>query len=511
MAIVTPVEPVAGARRQLKLSSPATLEPIGELEVATADDVQAALAAARAAQPAWAALSIEARAQYMWRALEILLARQDEFVEVFRRESGKPRTDALMIEVFAACDALAYYAKRAGRILKSERRRLHGVLAFMKRLELVYRPLGVIGIISPWNGPFILSINPTVQALMAGNAVLLKPSEVTPYSGKLVGDLFHEAGLPEGVLTVLLGDGETGAALVDCGVDKVAFTGSVGTGRRVAESCARQLLPCSLELGGKDPMIVCGDANIERASGGAVAGGFLNSGQVCFSTERVYVVDSVADEFIRRVVERTQALRQGGEEYEVGPIFWPKQLEIIEAHVADAIAKGAQVLTGGRRNPNLKGLYYEPTVLVNVTHDMLIMREETFGPTLPIMRVRDEDEALRLANDTAYGLGATVWTTDNERAIRLGTQINSGSVCVNDMTMTYGALEAPFGGRKASGIGHVNGDAGLRGYCYQQAILVDRFRGKQTESHFPYSAEKDAGMQKFMRFLWGTRVGRRFA
>ncbi len=511
MAIVTPVEPVAGARRRLKLSSPATLEPIGEIEVATADDVRAALAAARAAQPAWAALSIEDRAQYMWRALEILLERQDEFVEVFRRESGKPRTDALMIEIFAACDALAYYAKRATRILKPQRQRLHGVLAFMKRFELVYRPLGVVGIISPWNGPFILSINPTVQALMSGNAVLLKPSEVTPYSGKLVGDLFQEAGLPQGVLTVLLGDGETGAALVDCGVDKVAFTGSVDTGRRVAESCARQLLPCSLELGGKDPMIVCADANIERASGGAVAGGFLNSGQVCFSTERVYVIDSVADEFIRRVVERTQALRQGGEEYEVGPIFWPKQLEIIEAHVADAIAKGAQVLTGGRRNPNLKGLYYEPTVLVNVTHDMLIMREETFGPTLPIMRVRDEAEAVRLANDTAYGLGATVWTTDNQRAIRLGTQINSGSVCVNDMTMTYGALEAPFGGRKASGIGHVNGDAGLRGYCYQQAILVDRLRGKQTENHFPYSAEKDAGMQKFMRFLWGTRLGRRLA
>jgi succinate-semialdehyde dehydrogenase/glutarate-semialdehyde dehydrogenase len=512
MAIVTPIETAAGARRRLQLQSPATLEPIGDLEVATAADVHAALTAARAAQPAWAALPVEERARYMWRALEILLARQDEYIETVRRESGKPRTDALMIEIWAGCDALAYYAKRAAKLLRPERRRLHGALALMKRLELLYRPLGVIGIISPWNGPFILSLNPTVQALMAGNAVLLKPSEVTPYSGKLVGDLFEEAGLPPGVLTVLLGDGETGAALVEAGVDKISFTGSVGTGRRVAEACAKQLLPCTLELGGKDPMIVCADANLEHASGGAVAGAFLNSGQVCFSTERVYVVADVADEFVRRVVERTRALRQGtGDEYEIGPIFWPRQLEIIEAHVADAVAKGATVLTGGRRHPGLAGLYYEPTVLTDVTHDMLIMREETFGPVLPIMRVRDETEALRYANDTDYGLGATVWSRDTRRALALGARINSGSVCVNDMTMTYGALEAPFGGRKASGVGHVNGDAGLRGYCYQQALIVDRFGGRQTASHYPYSAQKDAGMQKFMRFLWGTRLGRRFA
>jgi succinate-semialdehyde dehydrogenase/glutarate-semialdehyde dehydrogenase len=509
MAIVTPIETPAGARRRLRLASPATLEPIGEIEVATVADVAAALGAARAAQPAWAARPVAERARVLSRALEILLARQDDFIDVIRRESGKARTEALLIEIYAACDALAYHAKRAAKILKPERRRLHGPLALMKRLEIVYRPLGVVGVISPWNGPFILSINPLLQALVAGNAVLLKPSEVTPYSGKLAVDLFAEAGLPPGLATALLGDGETGAALVESGVDKIAFTGSVATGRKVAEACARRLLPCTLELGGKDPMIVCADADLDRAAAGAVAGAFFNTGQICFSTERVYVVEEVADAFVSRVVERTRRLRQGASgEYDLGPIFWPPQLAVIEAHVADAVARGARVLTGGRRAEGLAGLFYEPTVLVDVTHDMRIMREETFGPVLPVMRVPDEEAAIRLANDSPYGLAASVWSADVARARALSTALEAGSVCVNDMTVTYGVPEAPFGGRRQSGVGQVNGVEGLRGYCYAQPILVDRFGGRQTAAHYPYSAAKDSGVQRFMRLLWGTRLGR---
>ncbi len=509
MAIVTPVPTPPGARRRLALASPATGQPLGEIEVATADDVQAAVAAARRAQPAWAALPVAERAKVLWRALDALLARQDEYLRVIEAESGKPRLDALMIEIFAACDALAYHAKRAARHLRPERRRVHGLVGLMKRLHVIYRPLGVVGVISPWNGPFILSINPTLQALVAGNAVLLKPSEVTPRSGALVGELFAEAGLPDGLLHVLLGDGETGAALVESGVDKISFTGSVATGRRVAESCGRRLVPCTLELGGKDPMIVCADADLDAAAGGAVAGAFLNSGQVCFSTERVYVVEAVAEEFVRRVVERTRALRQGATgEFDVGPMFWPRQLEIVEGHVADALAKGARVLAGGRRNPSLAGLYYEPTVLVDVTHEMLIMREETFGPVLPIQRVRDEEEALRLANDSPYGLGATLWTRDRARALQLAARLDSGSVCVNDMTMTYGAPEAPFGGRKASGVGTVNGPSGPRDYCFAQPVLVDRFGGRQTAKNYPYAEAKAIGMQKMMRLAFGTPLRR---
>ncbi len=509
MAIVTPLETAPDGRRRLALANPATLEPVGEIEVQTAEEVREAVRRARAAQPEWAALGFQERARYMERALEILLERQDEFIEVVMRESGKTRTEALMFTIFASCDSLRYYTKNTARILRPKKVRLHGAMRLMKRLRIVYRPLGVIGIITPWNGPFVLALNPSVQALMAGNTVVLKPSEVTPYSSRLVADLFEAAGLPDGVLSVVLGDGETGAALLEADVDKISFTGSVATGRKVAEVCARRLLPCTLELGGKDPMIVCADAHVDRAAGGAVTGAFLNSGHVCHSTERVYVVDSIADEFIAKVVERVEKLRQGYDgEFDLGAIFWPRQLEIIERHVEDAVAKGAKVLAGGRRNPDLKGLFYEPTVLTDVTHDMLIMKDETFGPVLPIMRVRDEEEAVRLANDTRYGLSGTIWTKDTNRGARIGERIAAGNICINDMTLTYGNQEAPFGGLKESGIGQVNGETGLRGYCHALPILIDRFGGRQTASHYPYSQKRDAGMQGFIRFLFGSRLGR---
>lgn len=316
--------------------------------------------------------------------------------------------------------------------------------------------------------------------------------------------------MPEGLFQVLLGDGETGAALCRAGVDKISFTGSVATGRRVAVACAEQLIPCTLELGGKDAMIVCDDVQLDYAAAGAVAGAFMNTGHYCCGTERVYVVDSVADAFIEKVVGRVAQLRQGAEgEFDVGAIFWPRQLEIIEEHMEDARLKGARVLAGGRRHPDLDGLFYEPTVLVDVDHGMRIMREETFGPILPIMRVKDEEEAIAMANDSPYGLGGNVWTRDAGKGFRIAQRMQTGSVCVNDMTMTYGIQEAPFGGRKESGIGQVNGAIGLRGYCHAESIVIDRFGGRMSASRYPYSAESDAGMQKFMRLLWGTRFGRR--
>jgi acyl-CoA reductase-like NAD-dependent aldehyde dehydrogenase len=512
MAIITPVETTPGARRRVQITNPATLEPIGEIELQTAEDVGAAIATARNAQPAWAALSFRERGQYMIRALQILLERQDEFINIILSETPKPRLEALQMDIYSVCDTLHYYAKMTAKLLRSEKKRVHGLLGFMKTVRIVYPPLGIVGIITPWNAPFNLSINPTVQALMAGNAVLLKPSSATPLSGKLVGDLLHAAGLPEGVLTVLLGDSETGEALINGEVDKISFTGSVATGRTVAASCCHRLIPCTLELGGKDPMIVCGDADVDKAAGGAIAGAFMNAGQICLGTERIYAIDTIADEFISKVVERVSKLRQQTDgEFDIGAIITPQQLEIIEKHVADAIAKGAKVLIGGRRNPNLKGLYYEPTVLTDVTHDMLVMTEETFGPILPIMRVRDEDEAIRMANDTDYGLSANVWTRDKRKGFMLAQRIHAGSVCMNDIDVTYGVLEAPFGGRKSSGLGQVNGDIGLRGYCYTQPIVIDRFNNIQTTNRYPYSAKMDSLFQKFIRFMWGTRLGRRLS
>jgi acyl-CoA reductase-like NAD-dependent aldehyde dehydrogenase len=507
MAVVEPMAEGVGARRRLRLRSPATLAPIGEFDVEGAPEVRAALERSRKAQPEWAALSLGERAHYLRRAVRVLLARQQEFLEVIVQETGKPETEALAAELMASCDALEFYAKNARHFLADRRLPVH--LARNKRLRISYRPLGVVGIITPWNFPFLLSLNPTVQALVAGNAVLLKPSEVTAFSGRLVEELFRDAGLPEGVLQVLLGDGETGAALVEAGVDKVSFTGSVATGRKVAEACARQLLPCTLELGGKDPMIVCADADLERAAKGAVYGAFANAGQVCISTERVYVVDEVAGAFTDRVLQETGSLRQGADgEFEVGPMIWPAQLEVVEAHVRDAVSKGARVLAGGRRNPALEGLFYEPTVLADVTHEMDIMRRETFGPVLPIMRVRDEEEALRLANDTPYGLNANVWTRDRRKGAEMAKQIVSGAVVINDCMATYGVTEAPFGGRRESGIGQVNGEIGLRSYCHAQAILVDRFGSSSEYLWYPYGTQKARRLARLMRTLWGTPLGR---
>jgi acyl-CoA reductase-like NAD-dependent aldehyde dehydrogenase len=513
MAIVEPLPQTATDEpRRLRLRSVVTLEAIGEIDVLNESEVRAAHERARKAQPEWAALSVERRAGILRRAVTILLDRQEEVIETVMRETGKTRSEAIPMEVFAAADALSFYAKRAPKLLKREKKKLHGILRLMKKLELHRVPLGVVGIITPWNGPFILSINPTAQALVAGNAVLLKPSEVTPFSAQLLADIFAQAGVPENVLQVLTGDGETGAALCEVGVDKISFTGSVATGRRVAEACARQLIPCTLELGGKDPMIVCSDADIESAAAGALAGAYMNTGQYCCGTERVYVVDSVADEFIEEVVKRAAVLRQGAEgESDVGAIFWPRQLEIIESHMEDAIAKGATVRVGGRRNPDLDGLFYEPTVLTDVTQEMQIMVDETFGPILPIMRVRDEEEALRLANDTEYGLAATVWSKDSYRASELATRIEAGSVCVNDMTVTYGCLEAPFGGRKSSGVGQVNGEEGLRGYCHTLPVISDRFGGKNSRGFYPFSKKKDDMTLKMARVLFDSPIGRLFS
>jgi succinate-semialdehyde dehydrogenase/glutarate-semialdehyde dehydrogenase len=509
MAIVTPIESPPGGRRRLALANPATREPIGEIEVQNARDVASALGAARKAQPEWAARSVDERASYLTRAVRKLIERQEEFIDVLLRESGKPRAEILMMEIYSACDALTYYAKHAAEMLHSEKRHLHGFMRFMKKLRIEYHPLGVIGVISPWNGPFVLSLNPTIQALLAGNAVLLKPSEVTPYSGKLAADLLESVGLPDGLVSVLMGDGETGEAVVEAGVDKISFTGSVETGRSVAEACARQLIPCTLELGGKDPMIVCADANLDTAAGGALVGAFLNSGHVCCGTERVYVVDEVADEFTQKVLERVARLRQGSRgEFDVGAIFWDRQLEIIEAHVADAIAKGAKLLAGGRRNPDLDGLFFEPTVLADVNHNMLVMQEETFGPVLPIMRVADLDEAVRLANHSHYGLGANIWTRDNRSGVDLARRIESGSACINDMSITYGVLEAPFGGLKSSGVGQVHGANALRGFAHAKPIVIDRFGVKATAGLYPYSFKNEARIQRLIRILYRSPLGR---
>ncbi len=508
MAIVERLDKITNGRRTLGIRNPATLEDLGEIEVATEADVRAAVERARAAQPAWESIGVVERAKYMWKLRDQLVARQDDIVDMVTKESGKTRIEALMMEVFACCDFITYWSKHAPKMLADRRGRVH-LLRPLKYLKLVYRAHGVVGIITPWNGPIALALNPTVQALLAGNAVVLKPSEVTPFSSQILKEMLDAAGLPENVFQVIIGDGETGAALLDAGIDKVSFTGSVNTGRKIGEACGRNLIPFTLELGGKDPAIICSDANLERAANGATFNAFFNTGQVCMSVERVYVMDDIADEFIAKVVENTKALRQGDSgEFDVGSICMERQIDIIDRHVEDARAKGATIHTGGRRNPDLKGLFYEPTVLSGVTHDMLIAREETFGPVMPIMRVNSEEEAIERANDTDYGLTASVWTKDLKKGESMARRINAGSVAINDASITYGILEAQFGGVKNSGVGRINGTDALKAYCYEQPIIIDRF-GRDTEPNwYPFTAKDYSGMQKALKFLYKTPIGR---
>lgn len=510
MSIYETVEQADGSRRVLQLRSPVSMEVTGELVCANADDVAAAVDKARTAQAAWAQTSFKERRAIVDKAVEILMARQDEIIDTVVSETGKARTDAFSMEIFSCLDSLCYYAKNAEKFLKPEKVKPHGVMGFAKKVTIAYKPLGVVGIITPWNGPFVLAINPTVQAIMAGNAVIVKGSEVTPYSTKLAEDIFKQAGLPDGVLQVLLGDGATGAALCESGVQKISFTGSVNTGRKVAEVCGRQLIPCTLELGGKDAMVVCADADINRAAQGAVIGSCMNTGHYCCGTERIYVVDSVYDEFVEKCVEITKGLRQGSElgfDEDVGAVFWDRQMEIIENHVEDARAKGANILVGGERNTDLPGLYYKPTVMTDVNHDMAIMSSETFGPILCIQKVSSEEEAIKMANDSEYGLSGNVWTQDKDKAFDLAMRMDTGSVSVNDHSVTYGIPVAPFGGVKTSGVGRVNGALGLRGYCKTVPIIIEK-RGGEMPNAFPYTAEKAEGMKKFTKFLWGTPVGR---
>jgi acyl-CoA reductase-like NAD-dependent aldehyde dehydrogenase len=481
--MATQIQEAAGARdkatRMAEIISydPATGEEVGRAAVADAGEVARAVERARAAQAAWAALSYAERGRVVLRARAAVLGEMDAIANLISRESGKPVAEALMMELVPTLDLMGFFARRTARLLKGEQINI-GQYALMGRSSrIVYRPLGVVGIISPWNFPWAIPLGEVVMALMAGNAVVLKPSELTPLVGLKIGEIFGRANLPDGLLAVVTGEGTTGAALVEAGVDKIMFTGSVATGRRVAEAAARKLIPCVLELGGKDPMIVFEDANLEAAAQAAVWGAFANSGQACASVERCYVHERIAEEFKARVVELTRALRQDvgtREGTDIGAMSSARQREIVESHVRDAVGRGARVLVGGGRGGREKGSFHEPTVVDKVDHTMDLMREETFGPVLPLMTFSTEEEAITHANDSPYGLTASVWTRDIRRGERVAERLEAGTVMVNEVLYTHGIAQTPWGGVKSSGIGRTHGRAGLLELVSARHIHVNR-------------------------------------
>jgi succinate-semialdehyde dehydrogenase/glutarate-semialdehyde dehydrogenase len=495
-------------RAEIVSINPATLEELARFPVASAAEVDLAVSRARAAQPAWAALSYRNRARYILKVRRALYDRKEEIMRVISDETGKPEFEALSTEVFMVSDLMSHFAMNSEKALRDERFTL--AVFRNKRSLICYEPLGVVGVISPWNFPFSIPVGEIVMALMSGNTVVLKPSEFTPLVGDAIKRLFDSAGFPDGVFQVVQGDGSTGAALVESAVDKIFFTGSVRTGKRIAESAAKRLLPVVLELGGKDPMIVCEDAPFERTVKGAVWGAFMNCGQVCASVERLYVSEAIAEKFISSVVEEVKRLRVGPPEgcsTDIGPLTNENQLKIVSEQVADAVAKGARVLTGGRRRDDLGGYFFEPTVLVDVDASMKVMNEETFGPVLPIKVVKDEEEAICEANSTRFGLLASVWTSDNERGRRIARRIEAGTVIINDAVYTHGAAQTPWFGVKESGLGVTHGRAGLFEFVRMKHVNWDLLPMKSNWWWFPYTEVWQNRFKTLMKVLyrWGLR------
>src|SRR2546421_2511796 len=438
----------------LQSFDPALGRVVGEIQANTPDEVRAAVEHARKAFPDWAALPVKQRAVYLKEVRHRIFEKLDPIVETISTENGKPRAESLAHDVIPSLLTLQYLENLAPKALKPEHpgRVVGAIMTTSSRIE--WRPFGVVGAITPWNYPFFLAFMAITPALLAGNTVVLKPSEQTPGVGERLREVLDA--LPPGVCTVVQGAGEIGAALVDAPVDKLCFIGSPGTGRRIAEAAAKHLTPVVMELGGQDASIVCDDADVDIATSGVLWGAFLNSGQTCCAIERVYVPDSIADEFETKLVEKLRAIPQGN----IGPLTVPRQLDVVKRHVQDAVEHGARVLAGGPSDGD--GMRFAPTVVEGRSEDMAIFREETFGPLLPVIRVRDDDEAVRRANRDGFNLTASVWTRDRRRADRIASELRAGSISINDHAITAGAPWAPWGGVGESGYRRLPGAPGLR-------------------------------------------------
>jgi len=484
-------------------------EVLREFDSASESEIHSAVLRAHDAQPAWQELGIGKRIGILRNFLRTLHARKSELARLITSEAGKPIVEALLTEVVVVMDATRFCIENAYAVLRDQSIPHRSLAMKTKSGRLAREPYGVIGIISPWNYPFSIPATETLAALITGNAVVLKPSELTPQCALQLAELLHQSGVPEDVFQVVVGDSATGAALVNAIIDKLVFTGSVATGKQIAQAAAARLLPAVLELGGKDPMIVLDDADVEVASSAAVWGAFVNAGQACLSVERCYVHRSLCPRFLDLVVKKTKQLRVGNgmdPQTDIGPLIHERQLRIVESHVADALAQGARLLTGGTRLHDLGRNFYAPTVLADVTHAMLIMREETFGPVLPVMAFDSDEEAVRLANDSEYGLAASIWTRDRARGEALSRRIQAGTVMINDAISCFGISEAPHGGVKASGIGRTHGRFGLEEMVRIKYIDSDGLPGMKKLWWYQYGEAFSRQMAGFVDFMFARSL-----
>jgi acyl-CoA reductase-like NAD-dependent aldehyde dehydrogenase len=491
----------------LESRNPATGGVLGTVEVTPPDQVQAVVDSVAQVQPFWAQLTLRDRARYLLRAAQVLIDEADEIRDLIVAEQGKPRNEAFAMEVLPTIDALHWIAGEGQEILADEKVPMPQLFLKTKRSAFTYEPLGVIAVIAPWNYPWSIPFGEVALALMAGNGVVLKPASLTPLIGDRIGRVFERAGVPEGLVRVIHGPG-TGSALVDSSVAKVFFTGSVQTGRGVGEACARQLKGSVLELGGKDPMIVLEDANLDHAIAGALWGGFANAGQTCSGIERVYVVREVSERFIAGVVRGAQSLPVGdpmGWETAIGPMVSREQHDLVRELVDDALAAGAKLECGGPlADPpaGLSGAFFAPTVLTGITHDMRIMREEIFGPVLPIITVDSEQEALALANDSQFGLGASVWTADRGRGERVARELEAGMVWINDHMFSHGACQLAWGGVKESGLGRTHSKFGLY-ECVNIKLRVWESSAVRDPWWHPYDETLGRALKQTAAILYG--------
>jgi acyl-CoA reductase-like NAD-dependent aldehyde dehydrogenase len=494
---------------RIEVLNPATGERIAEIGVATPEQVAETVARVRANQAEWEALGIAGRRRWLAQLRDWMLDNEDQILDTMQAETGKVRPEAAG-EVPYLTDLINFYGAKAEKFIGEETVRAHSPLLATRKLRVQYRPYPVVGIISPWNFPMVLAMGDAIPALQAGAAVVVKPSEFTPLGlVEAVKAWKEEIGAPD-VFDCVLGTGEVGANLIDH-VDFIQFTGSDRTGRKVMSRAAETLTPVSLELGGKDPMIVLSDANLDRAANAAAWGGMFNSGQTCMSVERVYVEEPVYDEFVAKLAKEVGGLKQGpdskGHGVEVGAMTSPNQTAVVEEHVNDAVASGARALTGGKRVDG-PGDYFEPTVLVDVDHSMKVMRDETFGPVVGVMKVRDSEEALRLANDTRYGLCGSVFGS-GERAESVARRVECGAINVNDVLVNYFAMDVPMGGWKESGIGFRHGEYGIKKYTRPESIVTTRLAGKRDPNWYPYTKSRARLVSRASRLFNARDLKRR--